>query len=531
MDYTTHVNPRKAKLVTPQSKRASKKQKRNNAGGFTFQVSDWDRLERFLILGTEGGTYYVSESKLTKQNAKNVDKLLHNKEDGLEVVRRVVEISQSGRAPKNDPALFVLAMASASGHVEVRKAALDALPKVARIGTHLFHYAQFVLAFRGWGRALRKAVAKWYNEKELAQLEYQVMKYKQRDGWSHRDLLRLAHPSTNDENRNTLYKFIVDKGSVPAEQLSARMQAAEQLATETDAKTAIKLISEFNLPREVVNTELLKNKKVWDALLQNMPMTAMIRNLGKMGNLGLLDPMSDGARLVIDNVTNKNALIKARIHPLAVLVALNTYRNGHGVRGSLSWGINQDIVDALDEAFYLSFDTIEPTGKRYLLGIDISGSMTWGDIAGLPGINPNVAAAAMAMVTARTEKHRGIMGFSSNFVDLGISPKQRLDQVIEKTQRLFFGRTDCALPMVWALQNKVSVDAFIVYTDNETWYGNIHPHQALREYRNKMGINAKMITVGMVANHYTIADPDDAGMLDVVGFDTATPNVITNFVK
>ena len=44
-----------------------------------------------------------------------------------------------------------------------------------------------------------------------------------------------------------------------------------------------------------------------------------------------------------------------------------------------------------------------------------------------------------------------------------------------------------------------------------------------------MGIGAKLVVIGMVSNGFTIADPNDAGMLDVVGFDTATPSVIADF--
>ncbi len=67
-------------------------------------------------------------------------------------------------------------------------------------------------------------------------------------------------------------------------------------------------------------------------------------------------------------------------------------------------------------------------------------------------------------------------------------------------------------------------------TDSETWYGKIHPMQALSQYREKMGIRAKLIVVGMTSNGFTIADPDDAGALDIVGMDPATPSVISQFV-
>jgi 60 kDa SS-A/Ro ribonucleoprotein len=94
-----------------------------------------------------------------------------------------------------------------------------------------------------------------------------------------------------------------------------------------------------------------------------------------------------------------------------------------------------------------------------------------------------------------------------------------------------FGGTDCALPMVWALKNRVAADVFVVYTDSETWAGNIHPVQALRRYREGMGIPAKLVVVGMTSNGFSIADPDDAGMLDVVGFDASTPQMISDFAR
>jgi len=75
------------------------------------------------------------------------------------------------------------------------------------------------------------------------------------------------------------------------------------------------------------------------------------------------------------------------------------------------------------------------------------------------------------------------------------------------------------------------VDAFVVYTDSETWAGKIHPAQALREYRQRTGIPAKLVVVGMVSNGFSIADPTDGGMLDVVGFDAAAPALIADFIR
>jgi 60 kDa SS-A/Ro ribonucleoprotein len=84
--------------------------------------------------------------------------------------------------------------------------------------------------------------------------------------------------------------------------------------------------------------------------------------------------------------------------------------------------------------------------------------------------------------------------------------------------------------MLHATKNSLDVDAFVIYTDNETWDGNIHPHVALSEYNKKMGKNAKLIVVGMTSTRFSIAKPEDPNMLDVVGFDTATPELISAFI-
>ena len=94
-----------------------------------------------------------------------------------------------------------------------------------------------------------------------------------------------------------------------------------------------------------------------------------------------------------------------------------------------------------------------------------------------------------------------------------------------------FGGTDCALPMLYAQALEREIDTFVIYTDSETWAGDIHPVQALRDYRHASGIDARLVVVGMVSNGFSIADPTDPGMLDVVGFDTATPQLISDFAR
>jgi 60 kDa SS-A/Ro ribonucleoprotein len=237
------------------------------------------------------------------------------------------------------------------------------------------------------------------------------------------------------------------------------------------------------------------------------------------------------------------------VHPIALLAALRTYASGRGVRGRGEWVAVREIVDALDAAFYTAFGNVEPVGKRFLLALDVSGSMTGGSVAGVPGLSPRDASAALALVTVATEANVEVVGFyagSGGFVHRGrgrfvgrgdgltplpLSPRQRLDDAVRTVSDLPFGGTDCALPMLYAQAKQREIDTFVIYTDSETWAGDIHPAQALRDYRRASGIRARLVVVGMVSNGFSIADPAHPEMLDVVGFDTATPQLVSDFAR
>jgi 60 kDa SS-A/Ro ribonucleoprotein len=85
--------------------------------------------------------------------------------------------------------------------------------------------------------------------------------------------------------------------------------------------------------------------------------------------------------------------------------------------------------------------------------------------------------------------------------------------------------------MIYAQENNMEIDVFVVYTDCEIGFGSVHPSEALKQYRIHSGIHdAKLIVVGMTSNGFTIANPEDPGMFDMVGFDSAAPQVMREFI-
>ena len=506
----------------------------NSAGGYAWQLDPWQCFMRFLVLGTEGGTYYISEQALTRANAVNALQCLAL--DGPRFIRTVVDVSENGRAYKNDPAIFALALAASAEDAATRRLALAALPRVARTGTHLFHFAGYVDGLRGWGRGLRQAVSAWYAAKNDEQLAFQLAKYQNRDGWSHRDLLRLAHPVPGSEARKALYRWAVGAEDVPPEALTGLVAALEQLKRAESEDQVVALIRQYRAPREIVPTRYLTSAAVWEALLPGLGITALLRNLGNLSKSGLLKNgflgrPSAAVSNAVACITDRDILRRGRVHPLQVLAALLTYSQGHGMLGKSEWEAVPQVVEALNQAFSLASENVVPTGKRLYLGLDVSGSMAGGAVSGIPGLTPRAASAALAMITVNTEKNVIIRGFQNQMVPLPITPGMSLEGVTRAVSNLPFGATDCAQPVLDALRHNLAVDAFIVYTDSETWAGKIHPVQALRDYRQKTAIPARLVVVGMTSNGFTIADPEDPGMLDVVGFSTSTPAAIADFVS
>jgi hypothetical protein len=327
-------------------------------------------------------------------------------------VARTVEISDEGRAPKNDPAIFVLAIGAAHPDQAVRKLALAAVPKVCRTATHLFCFVKTVRALgRGWGRSLKTAVANWYNAKSLDGVAYQAIKYRERNGYSHKRLLQTAHPAASESpGRIALYRWM--RGLEPEGELPPLVQAhLRAMKPETPKAEVLALITANRLPWEALPTGLNADPDAWRAMLPTLGLGAIVRNLGNMTRLGAIQPLSEAEAMVVERLLDDGAIRKSRLHPFSILLAMAVYTSGRGVRGSGAWDPSRAVIDALDGAFYKAFANVKASGKRVLIVLDVSGSMG-SPIMGSP-LTCRDATAALALVVMSTEKQTHVMGFTS----------------------------------------------------------------------------------------------------------------------
>jgi len=518
-----------------------KEQVKNNEGGYVFSISPEQRIRRFLMLGTDTNSFYQSKENLTIENATCiVDEI--KKGNGKKVIDMVIDISENGLARKNEPCIFALALGLTYGDNELKNYIVDNFNKVVRIGTHLFQFIHTLKQLRGFGKITKKVFSKWMIEKPLSNLAYQVIKYQgrtveegnQSSKWTFRDILRLMKFKTNEPQRDNLFHYITKNSfKIESDESLKIIEGFEKAKACKSEKEILPIIQTYGLTREMIPTEFLNQPKVQEYIFENSGLIAIIRSLSTWTASGLLNDYNIVfLNKVIDKLLNKELLKSSRIHPLQILDAIFTYSGGHSIKGSSSWTPVRKIADSLNQAFYLSFENVEPTNKKIMLAIDCSGSMSWPSsrISGSL-LTARDVSAVMALVTAKSEKNYIIKGFSEEMSTLDISPNMDLNQVVSNMNKIQKRGTDCAIPIIDAMKNNCyDIDAFVIYTDNETWFGDIHPCQALTNYRNKSGKSCKFITVGMSATNFTIADPNDKDMFDVVGCSTDLPRMISDII-
>lgn len=506
---------------------------RNDAGGYVFQLDPHDQVLRWLILGTDGGTYYVNEKPHTERALNMLIEAM-----SPEIVNLAVEVSEASRAARNDQAIFTLAAAARYGDDATRSAAYNAIRdgKVLRIGTHLFLFAHYTRVLgKTWSRGLRTAIQDRLNAWPAEDLAYQMIKYRQRHGHTWRDILRRAKPVPVDAEHEALYRWAT-KPDVDLK-LPERVGAFERLQSTQDKWAVLTTISAHRMPWEAVPDRWKDDPLVWETLLGHMPLGAVVRQLPTLSRVGVLKPLSAAEKYIVDTLTDAKAIKRSRLHPMRFLTAAAVYGADVGDllhrygqrRHRQDYTPSEAVAEALERAFHLSFGNIEPAGSRTYLALDVSPSMGGSSLSGCEHLSCAAGAAAMAAVTAAIEPRTHIAAFAGEMVPVRIRPHDSITKTMNKLSDPNWGRTDCAQPMIDARRKRLDVDTFVIYTDNETWSGRVKPYRALLDYRRASGIQARLVVVAMTATPFTIAEPGDAGMLDVVGFDADTPRFVSEF--
>lgn len=496
------------------------------SGGWMFKADIWQQLRRCLLIGTAQSTHYAGKQELTGEF---VEVLKNAIALNPQRVAHEIQYASDGRSINNSAPILALVLLSMGETPEAKTAFQKTFPKVVRTGSHFYEWMNYTKSMRGFGKIVREAGKGWLSQRNVRDLAYQLLKYQQRQGFSNRDALRLFHVKPLTEQHNELYKWVT-KGwdnlpsAIPSDSL-AQIWWYEWLKR-NPTKTH-EAIQKGRLTFEMAAPVGKMDKAAWQLLFNEMPIGAMLRNLGSLTELEVLSASAKDNLNRIEKVLNSaEHLRKGRIHPIDVLKALRTYQSGGKLgKSQKTWQPVPRIVDILERALELSFETLEPTGKTFLHAVDVSGSMSYYSVTSI-GLTCCEIAATMALATVKAEKNYVIRGFATEFRDLKITKKDSFTDAMKKASNQNFGGTDASVAYDWAIQNKFKADIFCFWTDCESWAGKKHPSQALAEYRRKVNPHAKAVYVSLAPYNISLVDPNDPNSWDIAGFDPGTPKLI-----
>ncbi len=496
------------------------------SGGWMFKADIWNVLRRCLLIGTAQNTYYAGKHELTIEFVEILKQAI-----ALNPNQVATEIlyASDGRAINNSAPLFALVLLSMDNSQEAKQAFGEIFLQVVRTGSHFYEWLGYTKAMRGFGKIVREAGKAWFSRDNVQELAYQLLKYQQRQGFSHRDALRLFHVKPITETHNQLFKWVMhgwDKlpSKIPAEPL-AQIWWYEWLKRHPE-KTH-EAIAKGRLTHEMAAPVGKMDQKAWQLLFNEMPIGAMLRNLGSLTQLEVLTTHhQSNLKRIAKLLNSREHLQKGRIHPIDILKAIKTYQSGGELgRSKKTWQPIRQIIDILEKALELAFDVLPPTGKTFLHAVDISGSMSFNTVSSI-GLTCCEIATVMALATAKAEKNYVIRGFATDFRDLKITAQDSFSQAIAKASNQNFGGTDASVAYDWAIKTKFKADLFCFWTDCESWAGKKHPSQALAEYRHKINPHAKAIYIALAPYNISLVDPKDPKSWDIAGFDPGTPRLI-----
>lgn len=507
----------------------------NNSGAYVFKIDSWSRLNRFLIIGVQDGTYYQSKKDLVEENYTCLLECLN--EDFKKTIDIIINISKEGRSPKNDHAIFALSVAcvnSFGNSIELVKSnknyAYSVLHKVCRIGTHLFQFLVYYKSLSGkknmsMSSGLQKAIRNYYKNKGLNSASYDCFKYKNREGITHKDVFKQLR--WKDDTFEPLIDYVL-KGEASFNEIPPIISADILLRETMDVDTIVAIIEEYNVPWEMVPTEFLNEKKILGALIPKIGINALIRNLSRLTKTGTItnSPECKNLDKVFRILSNEEYITKSKVHPLFIANATIAYSKGKSRRDE--WTPIPLVIKALDDAFIYSFKNANSMNIPIDVAIDVSASMNNknGEL-----LTAREVSAVMSSYFLHKENFVNVYAFSSGYTKLDLPYNYR--QIINQIDNMSFDYTDCSLPIKMALLEKRKVDLFIVITDNETNSRHSgHASEYLKRYKQIINPKAKMVVLGVTATDCSIADPNmPDSMLDIAGFDSSISTIIEEFVK
>ncbi|GAB6023400.1 60 kDa SS-A/Ro ribonucleoprotein [Chamberlinius hualienensis] len=530
------------------------------------ETADLNRVVNYVLLGHNDGCFYQTGKRNLAslvQRLTYIEKLISEKR-GPEVVKVLSQLSGEENGTDNRSTLdnnyriFALIHCTLSDDLETKKAAFEAFPVICPTAKDLLSYINLTqqLARRstGWGRAQRKAVSKWYNEKSAKDLVTTCFTYTSSRGWTHRDIVRLAH--VKPTNKATAAVLIYMKkgldamlkdfeNDVEAADVVSYIKAIHSLHHTTDEKEAAYLIERHGLQLEMIQSTMRKSPEIWRTLIPLLPLQKVLLHLRRFAQIGFLNPNSIVYSSILDQLKDHSKLPTSNLHPVDVFLALKKYEDlGKNVstRNPPTTAnfrlpkrrLNTAVVDALHNMFTASLQKcVKPLNKKLLVTVDVRNPMVHSKVHGCPQLTPALASAIVILSLLNADDDVTVTAFSSHDLKiLDLSKDMSLLEIAKRMRETPMGPVNCLKPLQWAKQHNKPFDAFIVLTDNQVKPSDLRLGETLAQYRAALNLpNSRLFLCSLSARRLIAPSTELNGVIEIGGFDSYVPRMIANFIQ
>ncbi|XP_013775576.1 60 kDa SS-A/Ro ribonucleoprotein-like [Limulus polyphemus] len=513
--------------------------------GDSVSNPEHSRLLRFLHIGTEAHCYAPGNKQFSLENIHCIDR---NSQELA--VKEIARVAKEGLSVYPDALSFALAVCSHSQDIRTKNAAYSALKEICLTAGGLFsfvHYGEEVSKpTTGWGRSRRTAVANWYkvDPKKLAALVTRVVSH---HGWTHKDLLRLVHLKTENKALAAIYKYIThgyeatekefsgEDASSEVKEILAYLKAVHELKHAADEQKAVHLIETHDLSFEHIPTKLLKSEEIWLCLISRLPVRVLVAQLPRLHRLGFLKHKSPVFKPLLERLNTEITLAVNNLNPLQTFIIikhLEILQKGPADKTVFHIHKHSQLNNTLQMLQRSSFKMVQSTNKRYLVAIDIRGSMFHGrKTSGCRYLCSADAACLVLMALAQAESGRlTTLVFSKDGLEeIEVDKEMSHGDVFKKLRETPMGTVNLAGPLQWAKEKKKSFDVILICTDNQI-QPEVHPVDAFKDYRKDLDLpQARLVVCAFSSKDNFLAPSDDPDVLHVAGFDENVLQVIQDF--
>jgi 60 kDa SS-A/Ro ribonucleoprotein len=433
-----------------------------------------------LLTNTVGNTFYADKNELLQEANQMHDAMIQK---DAEYAAKALGFARQEGFMRLQPIFGLVKLFELAPGI-----AKKAFSKVVFIPSDLQDFMT-VLSGQGHGeggRAVKREVSAFLN----CVSEYWALKYNgQGRGYSLGDMVSTAHPKATSEKQNAIFQYLI--GKEYNADLVPQISAFEQLKKATTSEDKIRLITEGRIPHEVATGAVKPDKAIWNAILPQMPIFALLRNLNTMDRAGVLD---ENRQYITEKLTNAEALKKSKILPFRFLNAFNKVESG--------WA-----KDVLRHCVELTFGNLPEIPGRTAVFLDISGSMD-GEYLRIGSV--------FALALFKKTKGNGVFWlFDTNTYD----PKASLhDSILSQAERIHtVGGTDTGAPVRALIGNKEKVDNIIIITDEQQNTGSPF-YRNLVAYREKINRDTRAFVIDIAPYRSAMIPPSDKNSWYIYGW-------------